>query len=633
MKSFLSFLILSFLTAVTLLSFPNVNFGQAPNLGTAANFVLFSSAGAVGNTGISQITGNVGTNVGAITNFGNVNGVMHNVNATTAQAVTDLQSAWYFLDTITPTLTIGPVLGGGDTLFAGVDTIMGAGSLVGVINLDAQGDSSAIFIIKIGAAFSTAASAKVNLINGALACNVFWMAEGAISMATLTIVKGNLIAHNGAISTGDGCTLEGRALSTTGSVTVYGTHAYIPPNCGGPILSGPLTPAPNLRNLECYTLFSSNGAVSNSGVTNVTGHIGTNTGSTTGYDSALVTGFIHPIPDPSTAQCVVDLGKLYTYLDSLPYEIELLYPAQFGNKLILTPHTYRMKAAATFTDTLYLNAEGNADAVFVIQIDGALVTSSYSTVRLINGTQAKNVYWQIEGAVTINANSLFCGTIVSHNGAIVINTGVTLEGRALTTTGALTTITTMANKPPGTGYCYVLPIELLSFRGACDKQNVVLKWSTATETNNGYYSIQRSTDRIKWQVVGIVNGAENSSAISDYSFADKNPYNGVAYYRLKQTDIDGKFKYFKIIVIENCRKDLTELDIYPNPSNGTFNLFIKAEKYLVHSVSIYNVSGEKVYNSGSYQSAIDLSGKPDGIYLLHLNLTSTIIIKKLLIQK
>ena len=135
MKCCLSYLMLSFLTAITLLSFPNVNFGQAPNLGTAANFVLFSSAGAVGNTGISQITGNVGTNVGAITNFGNVNGVMHNVNATTAQAVTDLQAAWYFLDTITPTLTIGPVLGSGDTLFAGVDTIMGAGSLVELVEV------------------------------------------------------------------------------------------------------------------------------------------------------------------------------------------------------------------------------------------------------------------------------------------------------------------------------------------------------------------------------------------------------------------------------------------------------------------------------------------------------------------
>src|SRR5687767_6244099 len=139
------------ITFLPLFLFQNIHFGQAaPDLKSAGDFVLFSSSGAVGNTGISQITGNVGTNVGAITNFGNVNGVLHNANAATAQAVTDLQAAWYYLDTITPTLTIGPVLGSGDTLFAGVDTIMGAGSLVGILNLDAQGDPSKVFIIKIG---------------------------------------------------------------------------------------------------------------------------------------------------------------------------------------------------------------------------------------------------------------------------------------------------------------------------------------------------------------------------------------------------------------------------------------------------------------------------------------------------
>jgi hypothetical protein len=624
-------ILLLIITAVTLLSSPVVNFGQSPNLGTAVNFVLFSSVGAVGNTGVSQLTGNVGSNNGAMTGFGVVNGVMHNADAATAQCVTDLQALWYYLDTLAPTLTIGPVLGNGDTLFAGVDTIAAAGSLVGVLYLDAQGDPNAIFIIKSGGAFSTAATATVNLINGASACNVFWVAEGAIGMATLTTMRGNLISHNAAIAIGAGCTLEGRALSTTGSVTVYGTLAYTPPGCGAPPPPGPLTPAPLLRTVECYVLFSSIGAVYNLGDTYATGHIGTNIGLTTGYNSAFVTGFIHPIPDSSTSQCAADLAKLYAYLDSLPSDIELLYPAQFGNNLVLTPHTYHMSAAATLTDTLYLDAEGNADAVFVIKIEGALVTSTFSNVRLINGTQPRNVYWQVEGAVTINDNSIFCGTIVSHNGAIVLNTGVRLEGRALTTTGALTTTAMTANKPPG-GLCYVLPVRLLSFTGGCDKQNVVLKWSAATETNNDYYSIERSEDGINWQVAGTVGGAGNSSETQNYSFTDKEPYNAVSYYRLKQTDIDGKFKYFKIISIANCQKDPAELGIYPNPANGTFHLLFHGDKDQVHSVSIYNVSGEKVYNSENYQSSIDLSGKPDGVYFLHFNLLSTVIIKKLVIK-
>ncbi|HTB31320.1 MAG TPA: ice-binding family protein, partial [Bacteroidia bacterium] len=104
-----------------------------------------------------------------------------------------------------------------------------------------------------------------------------------------------------------------------------------------------------------------------------------------------------------------------------------------------------------FTDTLYLNAEGDANAVFVIRVVGAFSTSVYSKVILINGTQSKNVFWQIEGAVKLNNYSVFCGTIICHNGALgAINTGVNISGRLLTTNGALTTtaVTVVATNIP-----------------------------------------------------------------------------------------------------------------------------------------------------------------------------------------
>ena len=618
-----------FIASVTQLAFPNTNFAQAPNLGTAANFVLFTPTGAVGNTGISQITGNVGTNSGAITGFGNVNGVMHNADATTVQAGIDLLAAAYYLDTLSLTDTIGPVLGNGDTLLAGVDTIFAAGSIVGILTLDAQGDSSAVFIIKIGGALTTAASATVNLINGAQACNVFWIAKGAISMAASSTMRGNLISYPGAIDLGDGCILEGRALSTTGSVTVYGTLGYIPTGCSRPMLTGPS--APNLGRLECFALFSSNGIVANTGVTNLTGDAGSNNGSATGYDALLVTGTIHPYPDPYTAQCANNFPRAYNYLDTLPYDIELLYPAQFGNNLVLTPHTYRMNAATVFTDTLYLNAENNPNAIFVIQVTGAFTTSANSKISLINGTQAKNVYWKITGAVTINDYSVFCGTVIC-NGAIILNTGVSLDGRALTSSGNVNTTTITADNFSD-GNCTVLPIKLLSFTADCDKQNVMLKWSTATETNNSYYSIQRSSNGINWLVVGKVPGLGNSSIQQNYSFTDKESYNGVSYYRLRQTDIDGQSETFKIIIINNCRKDHDELDIYPNPAVGIFNLLFRGDKEQFQSVSIYNVSGEKVYCSGNYQSRFDLSDKPNGMYFIYFNLTSGSIVKKFMIKK
>jgi hypothetical protein len=611
-------LLLAIVTAVTFLALPKISFAQTPNLGTAANFVLFSSAGAVSNTGISQITGNIGTNVGAISGFGNVNGVNHTADAATAQAALDLQAAWSYLSALTPTATIGPVLGSGQILFAGVDTIAAAGSVVGSLTFDAQGNPNAVLIIKTGGALTTAAGATVNLINGAVACNVFWVAEGAISMAASTTMKGTLIAHNGAIDMGAGGNLEGRELSTTGAVSVYGTIAYTPLGCGAPVLSGPI--APVLNSVACFTLFSANGAISNSGLTNITGDIGSNGSTSTGYNPLLVTGTIHPVPDASTAQCATDFQNLYTYLNTLPDDIELLYPAQFGNSLVLTPHTYVMNAATLLTDSIYLNAEGNANAIFVIQINGALSTSTFSTVSLINGAQAQNVYWEVQGAVTINDNSTFCGNIVGNNGAISLGTGVTLDGRALTNAGIINTTAVTANNSFG-GSCSVLAIQLLTLTGICARQTVVLNWSTAMETYNKLFTVQRSDDGKNWQAIGVIDGAGSSPTLRTYTLTDKLPGKSVTYYRLMLTAFDGQNTYSIVITVGKREMDTAaSFTLYPNPSTGTFTLSFTGDRTLVSSIEIFNSVGEQVYGSIGFQPIVDLSNKPSGEYFVQIHL-------------
>lgn len=428
-----------------LLFISTISFGQAPSLGTAADFVLFSTNGAVGNSGISQITGNVGTNSGSSTGFGNVNGGMHDNDGVSAQCAADLLIAYNQLDSAIANFFPAPLLGNGQTFTAGVYSISGATTLNLDLSLDALGDPNAVFIFQVEGPLSTNADSKVKLINGALACNVYWKVEGLVSMASGTTMRGTIIANNAAINMNTGDTLEGRALSTTGAITVDGVMAYTPTGCLSPFLTGPN--APDLGTTNCYALFSTDGPVTNSGITYATGDIGSNVGLTTGYDSLSVTGTIHPIPDVSTAACSADLLSLYDSLNTLPYDIELLYPAQFGRNLVLTPHTYLMNAATVFTDSLYLDARGNPNAVFVIQINGALSTSTYAKVILTNGAEAKNVYWKIDGAVSINEYSVFNGTIVCNNGAIELKTGVTLNGRALTTTGALLTTAITATIP------------------------------------------------------------------------------------------------------------------------------------------------------------------------------------------
>jgi len=443
-------------TFILLFLFPSVVFAQAPNLGTTVNFVLFSSDGAVTNTGISQFTGKIGTNNGSNTGFGNVNGGMHEADAITAQASADLLVAYNQLNDATPSFFPAPLLGNGTTLYAGVYSVSGASTLNGNLILDAQNNPNAVFIFQISGPLSTNANSKVKLTNGAKACNVFWKVEGLVDMTAGTSMKGTVIANNAGIIMNAADTIEGRALTTTGAISINGVMGYTPTGCGSPILSGPATPS--LGEVGCFGIFSSDGPVQNSGITNVIGDVGCNVGLTTGYDSLLVTGTIHSIPDFSTANAAADLLVAYNYLNLLPHDIELLYPAQFGSNLVLTPHTYILNGATTFTDTLYLNAQGVSDAVFVIKIEGALETSTFSNVVLRNGAQAKNVYWLVNGAVNINNNSVFNGTLISQ-GAINLFSGTEINGRALSGVGAMSTTAINSSADIVLGSCNTVSVN------------------------------------------------------------------------------------------------------------------------------------------------------------------------------
>jgi len=557
-------------------------FAQAPVLGTAGDFVLFTTVGAVTNTGISQLTGNVGSNSGSSTNFGNVNGVMHDGDGASAQAAADLLLAYNQLNSAIPMFFPAPLLGNGATFTPGVYSIGAPSVLSGELILDAQGNSGAVFIFQINGTFSTNQASKIRVINGAQACNVFWKVEGAVSMASETFMRGTIVAHNGAIGMNVNDTLEGRALSIAGAVAIDGVLAYTPPGCGKIQLTGPI--APNLGTAGCYAIFSGNGSVVNSGVSNITGDVGTNVGLTGGFDPLLVKGTIHPIPDGSTAAAANDLLVAYNYLNTLPHDIELLYPAQFGRNLVLTPHTYLMNGAADFKDSLYLNAEGNANAVFVIKLKGALSTSTFSKVLLINGAQAINVYWVVDGAVGINDYSNFNGTIVCNNGAINLATGVAINGRALTTGGALSSTASINVQSPF-GDCRPLPVSWLYFRGKPVQKNVLLEWATANEINNGFFTIEKSINgRAFEKLVTVSTIKVIGSTEQNYSFTDSYP-NSNGYYRISQTDKDGQTNIYKTIQVKlggqqalSIRQYVVGNYIYVQatgaiPGNGSIELF------------------------------------------------------------
>jgi hypothetical protein len=302
----------TYLIILSLLFIPCVSFAHTLSIGTIESFALFTSNGAVANTGTSTLTGNVGSDIGIVSGFGAPTvhtGTIYNSDVTTAQAKTDLFIAYNQLMSIPATNTTHtPAFGSGETLTTGVYTIAGAGSLAGQITLDGLGDSNAIFIFRFGGAFAVGASSQVILINNARSCNVFWVVEGAIALAEFTIMKGALIANNAAVSAAANCDLEGRMLSTTRAVAFGPAIAQIP-SCSGNVAlpASPPCCSPEFGATIDFLIFTSNGAVSNVSTLALTEHIGSDVGAITGFGlPTTVAGTIYSI-DSVTAQTKINL--------------------------------------------------------------------------------------------------------------------------------------------------------------------------------------------------------------------------------------------------------------------------------------------------------------------------------------
>ncbi|MFV8323901.1 ice-binding family protein [Flavobacterium sp. LS2R12] len=198
---------------------------------------------------------------------------------TAEQSKIDLQITYDNLHSLTATITNHlSVLGNGETLIPGVYTIAGATSTVGTINFDAGGNPDALFVIRIGAAFSATASTKMVLLNGAKAANIFWVVEGAASIGASTILKGTIITNGGAISMAAGGDLEGRLFAIIGAVSFSSGTAAVPFGNSGV----------DLGVLSTFIFFSGAGAISNANTSTITGDIGTNEGAISGFGSPNV---------------------------------------------------------------------------------------------------------------------------------------------------------------------------------------------------------------------------------------------------------------------------------------------------------------------------------------------------------
>ncbi len=137
-----------------------------------------------------------------------------------------------------------------------------------------------------------------------------------------------------------------------------------------------------------------------------------------------------------------------------------------------------------------------------------------------------------------------------------------------------------------------LPVNMLSFNGYKQAQDVLLKWSTSQEINTDKFEIERNSGG-NWETIGTVAARGNSNTITDYTFTDINPQGNLLLYRLKQIDIDQNFKYSTIVRISS-KNTVADLLSYPNPFSSQVNLSISSALNQVVIINIYDAAGKTV---------------------------------------
>ena len=182
----------------------------------------------------------------------------------------------------------------------------------------------------------------------------------------------------------------------------------------------------------------------------------------------------------------------------------------------------------------------------------------------------------------------------------------------------------------GSGTANPLPIELIYFKAKLVENIVKLTWATASELNNDYFTIERSSDGIHFEEIIRQRGAGNNTYTIYYKNEDKNPLKGYNFYRLKQTDYDGLFIYSAIETIVNILNtddvpDLEIISISPNPFSNSFNVSFLTKKIMEIDISFINSAGQVVNHNkiksidgfNSYEFS-DYQYLNKGVYYLYL---------------
>jgi len=185
--------------------------------------------------------------------------------------------------------------------------------------------------------------------------------------------------------------------------------------------------------------------------------------------------------------------------------------------------------------------------------------------------------------------------------------------------------------------CTVLPVELISFAAEPNGEVIDLAWTTASETNNDYFTVERSKDGINFMPVQQVKGAGTITYERMYLTVDPNPLNGISYYRLKQTDFDGAVSYSEVVAVK-LKADDTNFQLYPNPAQGMVSVYFTSPLNTACTVKIHDLSGREVLSRQLEEDVhasgtdLDVSHLLTGIYFVTVQTPTSIATQRLVLK-
>ena len=180
-----------------------------------------------------------------------------------------------------------------------------------------------------------------------------------------------------------------------------------------------------------------------------------------------------------------------------------------------------------------------------------------------------------------------------------------------------------------------LPIQLSAFNVTCNNGEADITWTTQTETNNDYFTVERSTDGLNYETVTTVRGAGNSSSPITYSATDAQPLPGTSYYRLSQTDLDGKTAHNNPIAFNGCSLDGTTISAFC--WNNTITARINTTDADSYTMTLCNTTGQVIWNdiknlpAGYNEVSLNPGHLSYSLYILTISSNKAVYSKKLLL--